>query len=357
VFRELPAQEKTVALPRAILVSYLAIFVLGSVPFFAFSAIIAWVLVPIGKFIHYLATNGELARTRTQAVTVTVGFLILVIICTGVFRMPDYCRVEGIVEPVDMAIVYIQSDGFITDFLLSEQTVSPQGDPLIKSTNYKLQTEKKILQAELIALEAKKRIATTREVAAAQIFTEQIEALKEKMARVDFELSSLHLRPSRQGKWVSPGIDKTKGMYLQRGEQIGFIADLEDVFVRATAGQNLAALLIDQARDQLEIRVKDRPDVLLTGRIEKISPAGQEVLPSEAMGYAVGGTMPTQRQDPYGRKTVEQFYEIRIRPNRDASVRLLTGQRVVARVQLRSKPLAAQWWLSVRQLFLRRFHI
>jgi putative peptide zinc metalloprotease protein len=327
------------------------------VPFFAFSAIIAWVLVPIGKFIHYLATNSELARTRARAVTVTVGFLISVIICTGVFRMPDYCRVEGIVEPVDMAIVHIQSDGFITDFLLSEQTVSLQGEPLIKSTNYKLQTEKKTLQAELIALEAKKRIATTREVAAAQILTEQIEAMKEKMARVDFELSSLHLRPSRPGKWVSPDIDKIKGMYLQRGKQIGFIADLDDVFIRATAGQNLAALLIDQARDQLEIRVKDRPDVLLTGRIEKIFPAGQEVLPSEAMGYGVGGTMPTQRQDPYGRKTVEQFYEIRIRPNRDASVRLLTGQRVVARVQLRSKPLAAQWWLSVRQLFLRRFHI
>lgn len=327
------------------------------VPFFAFSAIIAWVLVPIGKFIHYLATNSELARTRTRAVTVTVGFLVLVIICTGVLRLPDYCRVEGIVEPVDMAIIHIQSDGFITDFLLSEQTVSPQGDPLIKSTNYKLQTEEKILRAELVALEAKKRIASTREVAAVQIFTEQIEALKEKMARVDFELSSLHLRPSRSGTWVSPGIDKVKGMYLQRGEQVGFVADLDDVFIRATAGQNLAALLIDQARDELEIRVKGRPDKMLTGRIEKIFPAGQEVLPSEAMGYAVGGAMPTQRQDPYGRKTVEQFYEIRIRPDRDASVRLLTGQRVVARIQLRSKPLAAQWWLSVRQLFLRRFHI
>jgi hypothetical protein len=97
--------------------------------------------------------------------------------------------------------------------------------------------------------------------------------------------------------------------------------------------------------------------MLLTGQIEKIFPAGQEVLPSEALGYAVGGAMPTQSQDPYGRKTAEKFFEVRIRPNSDDTIRLLTGQRVVVRIQLRSKPLAFQWWLSLGQLFQRRFHI
>jgi hypothetical protein len=96
---------------------------------------------------------------------------------------------------------------------------------------------------------------------------------------------------------------------------------------------------------------------MLTGRIEKIFPAGLEVLPSEALGYAVGGNMPTVAQDPSGKKAAEQFFEIRIRPNPDSSVRLLSGQRVVVRIQLPSKPLAAQWWRSVRQLFQRRFHI
>ena len=97
--------------------------------------------------------------------------------------------------------------------------------------------------------------------------------------------------------------------------------------------------------------------MMLTGQIEKIFPAGQEVLPSEALGYAVGGSMPTLSQDPRGIKTAEKFFEIRIRPDSDTSIRLLTGQRIVARIQLRSKPLVFQWWLSLRQLFQRRFHI
>lgn len=327
------------------------------VPFFAFSAMIAWVLVPLGKFIRYLATNGELARTRTRAVSSTVGVLALLIICTGIFRVPDYCRVEGIVEPVGLAIVHAKSDGFITDFLPSGQTVTPDSNSLIKAVNPKLEAEKKALHAELVALETKQRIATTQEIAAAQILAEQIEALNEKIARVDLEISSLHLQPPLSGTWVSPNIDKIKGIYLHRGEQIGFVANLDDVLIRATAGQSLAAILVEQAHKQLEIRVKGRPDVMLTGQIEKIFPAGQEVLPSQALGYAVGGSMPTLSQDPRGIKTAEKFFEIRIRPDPDASIRLLTGQRIVARIQLRSKPLVFQWWLSLRQLFQRRFHI
>lgn len=327
------------------------------VPFFAGSAAIAWVLVPLGKFVRYLATSGELAKTRGRAVGSTLGGLALLVACTGIIRVPDYCRVEGIVEPVDLAVVHAESDGFVTGFLPSDQMVSPGAKVLIEAVNPKLEAEKRGLLAELRGLEAKQRIAELQEVAAVQILAEQIAALQEKIARVDLELASLNLQPTLSGTWVSPDIEKTRGMYLSRGQQVGLVASLDNVLVRATAGQQLAALLVEQAFKELEIRVKGRPDAMLTGQIEKIFPAGQEVLPSEALGYAVGGSMPTLSQDPRGTRAAEQFFEIRIRPAPDSPVRLLSGQRVIARIQMPSKPLAAQWWRSLRQLFQRRFHI
>ena len=327
------------------------------VPFFAFSAIIAWVLVPIGKFIRYLATSGELTKTRGRAVASTLGTLALMTICLGVLPVPDHCRAEGVVEPVDLAIVHAESDGFVTEFLPSDQVVGPGGSALIKAVNPALEAEKTIFLAELRGLQIKQRVAQMQEIAAAQILAEQIQALQEKIARVDFQLSSLHLQPVISGTWVCPDIEKTQGLYLHRGEQIGLIAGLDNARIRATAGQKLAAILVEQAYQQLEIRVKGRPDVMLTGDIEAIFPAGHEVLPSEALGYAVGGSMPTVMQDPSGVRTAEKFFEIRIRPTLDSPVRLLSGQRVVARFQLPSKPLAAQWWRSVRQLFQRRFRI
>ncbi|MBN2315766.1 MAG: efflux RND transporter periplasmic adaptor subunit [Sedimentisphaerales bacterium] len=327
------------------------------VPFFAFSAIIAWVLVPIGQFIRYLATHGELAKARGRAAFSTFGTLALMTVGLGVLHVPDHCRVEGIVEPVDLAIVHAESDGFITEFFPSDQVVTPGGDPLIKAVNPALEAEKKSLMAELGNLQVKQRVARVQEIASAQILAEQIQALQEKIARVDFQLSSLHLKPVLSGTWVSPDIERAKGVFLQRGERVGLIANLDNVRIRATAGQQLAALLVDQAYDQLEIRVRGRPDVLLGGEIEAIFPAGQEVLPSEALGYAVGGSMPTKIQDSRGIQTAEKFFEIRIRPTPDRPVRLLSGQRVVARFQLPSKPLAAQWWRLARQLFQRRFRI
>ena len=96
--------------------------------------------------------------------------------------------------------------------------------------------------------------------------------------------------------------------------------------------------------------------LLMTGTINKIFEFGQEILPSEALGYAVGGSMPTAPEDPEGKKSAEKFFEIRIKPDAGSSVRLLTGQRVVVRIRMAPKPLALQWWLSARQLFQRRFH-
>ena len=327
------------------------------VPLLAGGAIIAWVFVPIGKFIHYLATSGELARTRLRAVGSTLGGLAVLVFLIGIIKVPDYCRVEGIVEPVDLSVIYLETAGFITGYLPSESVVEPDGESLIQAVNRPLEGDKKILLAERSRLETQLRIARTRETAAAQMLSEQIEALDERVARIEYQLSSLNLHAPKSGVWVSPDIDRAGGMYLSRGQRIGFVANLEDVMIRATATQHLAAMLIEQASDEVEIRAKGRPAHLVKGRLETIFPAGHEVLPSQALGYAVGGSMATSARDPQGIRAAEMFFELRIRPDGNSATGLLTGQRVIARLRTDSKPLAVQWWLSLRQLFQRRFRI
>jgi putative peptide zinc metalloprotease protein len=200
-------------------------------------------------------------------------------------------------------------------------------------------------------------LAELQEPAAAQIIQEQISALQEKVERVETELAALDLRAPFQGVWVAPEIERTKGVYLRRGETVGFVGSLDDLIVRATAGQEEAAMLFEQTEDLVEIRVKGRPDSTSIGRIDKVLPAGHDVLPSEALGYAAGGTMPTRSRTPQDRTAAERFFEIRIEPTDPNGARLLTGQRVVARVRMRDKPLLTQWWQSARRLFQRRFHI
>jgi putative peptide zinc metalloprotease protein len=327
------------------------------VPLLALSGIIGWLLVPIGRFLHHLVTSEELARHRPRAVGSTALIAGVLVVALGLLRLPDHRRVEGIVEPEGLAIVHAESDGFVTGFLPSQTQVAPQAQVLLESVNPVLEAEERSLLAERRVLEVRRQQAILEEVAAAQILDEQLAALDEKIARVRQELSTLHLAAPISGTWVASEIEFTRGRFVRRGETLGVVADLNDLLVRATAGQNVAALLIEQAAQEVQIRAHGRPDPTIGGTIDKIFPAGQEKLPSQALGYAVGGSMAVDVRDPSGTKTAERFFEIRIRPHLDRPGDWLTGQRVVVRVRLQPKPLAAQVYHYARQLFQRRFHI
>ena len=134
------------------------------------------------------------------------------------------------------------------------------------------------------------------------------------------------------------------------------VVSLDEMLVRATAGQEVAAMLIDEADRRVEICVHGCPDMRLLATVERILPVGQEQLPSAALGYAAGGSVETSLEDRTGRKAAERFFEIRIRPDRDVKVRLLAGQRVIVRFRMPDRPLATQWWRSLLQLSQRRFH-
>jgi len=332
-----------------------ALFLL--VPILALSGLVGWLLVPVGRFLYYLATSEELARHRPRAVGVTAAVTLLLVVTLGVLHLPDHRRVEGIVEPQGLSIVHAESDGFVTGCLASQALVSPTGPTLVTAVNPALAAEERRLLAERQALDVRRRQAVLEEVAAAQILDEQLAALDEKIARVRQRRAALHVAAPIRGTWVAPEIEFTPGRFLRRGETLGVVADLETLLVRATAGQNVAALLIEQAARDVEIRASGRPDPTVTGTIEHIFPAGQEQLPSQALGYAVGGSMPVDARDPSGTRTAEKFFEIRIRPHFEEPEQWRTGQRVIVRVRLRSKPLAAQVYHYGRQLFQRRFHI
>lgn len=328
------------------------------VPLFALSALFSWILVPLGRFIHYLMASSELARTRLRAIGSTFVFSAGLFLLLGVLTVPDYCRMEGIIDSRDLNTVYASSDGFVESILPSGHPITAgQGAPIFEAVNILLMTEEKVLLAELDLLRAKERIASTEEVAAAQMIREQISALQEQIQRVKYEISTLRLGAEFSGTWISPDFERMKGVYLRRGDPVGVIVPPNTSMIRAMAGQNLAAILLEQCQGNVAIRPKGRPDVEWSGTIEKIFPAGQEILPSQALGYAVGGSMPTQTDDPSGRKSTEKFFEVWIQLDIDSSQTLLLGQRVIARVRLQSKPLAVQWWLELRQLFQRRFHI
>ena len=126
-----------------------------------------------------------------------------------------------------------------------------------------------------------------------------------------------------------------------------------------------AAVLTNEAVQKVELRLQGRPDLTvdgqpLAGRLEAILTAGQEKLPSAALGYAAGGSVQTKTNDQQGTTAAQMFFELRIIPELTPAaeaqgLRLLPGQRVIARIDLTAKPLAVQWWHELMQVVQKRF--
>ena len=330
----------------------------------ALMAVSAWVLVPLGKFAYYLATSGELHRVRPWAVLSTVGFLAAILAAVGLIPVADRCRVEGVVEPARLAFVHAEADGFVEEIhRMSGEQVAPN-DALLTASSPALSARHAQLLARRAGLAARRHLARTQDTATTQALSAQIEALDEQITGVEEELRSLTLRAPTGGQWIAPDIERTRGSYLRRGDRVGLVASAADLIVRATATQDVAGPLYElykqtdadrSAELSVELRVKGGPGSEFTGRLVKILPAGQDQLPSAALGYRAGGSIETAPDDRRGTKTAQQFFEIRVEPH--DSTRLLSGQRVIVRADLPRSPLAVQWWRAALRLFQRRFQI
>ena len=316
-----------------------------------------WVLVPLANWIRYLGTSPELGPQRTQAVLTSAAMGVVLLLAVGLVRVPDRCRIEGVIEPNAYSEIHMQTAGFVRNVLDSGSPAEPAGPPLIEAFSPELETQHARLLAELRQLQVHRQFAQTREAAQVQIMDEKMAALQEQIERIHHELNALALRAPLAGTWVAPDIDRIPGRYLPRGQRIGVVANLEDLRIRAVAGQDVAGRLIMEARPQVEIRVKGQPDIELTGRIETILPAGQERLPSAALGYAAGGSTQVNLEDRSGRQTAEPFFEIRVVPSLAEADRVRPGQTMVLRFETLPKPLLAQGWRSFLQLFQRRFQV
>ena len=316
--------------------------------------LIRWVLLPLGDFIRYLATSRELVRHRARAVFTSALVLCFFLVTFGLIRMPDRCRVEGVVEPRDYAVIHMKTAGFVQQFLDTGQPIGPDGPVLIHAVSPELEAKRDQMLAEYRGLRVERQSAQTKDAVAKQIMDEKIAALSEQIERTRLRLEDLALRSPITGIWVAFDDDRMSAMYLQQGQRLGVVADLNDLRIRAIASQKVASRLIEDARPGVDIRIKGRSDIELTGEIETIIPAGQQQLPSAALGYSAGGTMRIDLEDPSGRRTAEPFFEVLVVPAIPDTVTLRPGQTMALRFETSPKPLLVQGWRSLLQVFQRR---
>jgi putative peptide zinc metalloprotease protein len=323
-------------------------------------AVVGWVFVPIGKFIKYLATSGELARVRGRAVGSVLLTVALFIGGVGLIRVPDRARVSGIVDVAagDYPYIYAEVDGFVQTVALKGARVTPEGDALVVMTNPAMDMRRVELVAQKKAETIQGRQARIEEPVMADAYASKLEATQYLLDEANRDVARLHVQSPITGVWLpEPTMDRRVGQYAQRGERLGRVVNTERVLVRALVDQDEAMLLASAATDaRVSIRVRSRPDHVMTGRVVGLIPIGQDRLPNESLSFAAGGGLATETDDTTGRKSARQFFEVIVVPDTLPSAPLL-GQRVILRFDMPSKPLAVQWWRKLLQMVQQRFNL
>jgi putative peptide zinc metalloprotease protein len=328
----------------------------------AVMAVVAWVIVPIGKFVNYLATSSELMRVRPRAVLSTLAVPTIILGALGFIPAPDRCYTEGLVEPIQLSVIYPGTEGFLESYIPSGAAVSPDGPPVVRLANRELLATRRSWEAQKEALEGRRALYRAKQdLASAGAVDAQIAAADQKIRRLDEQLAGLDIHAPFAGTWTAPQLDLERGAYLDREHPVGAVIGSQ-LHVRALAGQDIVGLLKAEVKisEAVEMRIDGRPDTTFGGSVTRLFEVGLDKLPSATLGYGGGGSIAISTDDNQGLKTAERVFEIQIAPDPpkpDDTVVLRPGQRVIIRFQAVPKPYLAQWWRSVLQLVQKRFKV
>jgi putative peptide zinc metalloprotease protein len=327
-------------------------FVIGVI--LAIWAVVAMVVVPVGKTINHLATSPRLARHRRRVLAVSGGLLALVAIFIFLVPVPFRSQTQGVVWLPEQSIVRAGANGFLARILVKPGTRVSPGEPLIESVDPALTAEISGGEARVAELQAQYDNYFVTDRVKAQIAREVLEREQAALARARQKAAELIARAQIAGVFTVPKAVDLPGRFFRKGELIAYVIE---------PGQPLARVIVPQgevdvvrlATREVKVRHSDRIGEVVQARIVRQVPGGSDQLPSRALAHEGGGTVAVDPRDPKGTTSIERVFQLEI--EFASPPRGLYGGRVYVRFDHQPEPLAQQWYRGIRRLFLTRFNV
>jgi putative peptide zinc metalloprotease protein len=344
---------------RVLVITAIAFFLLDRVFYIAFGLLILtttmWVGVPAVKLVRYLAWSPRLRRVRRRAGLVSAGLAVAIVLLVGVVPMPFRTRSEGVVWVPDEALVRPETEGFVERVVAAPGTRVRRGDPLVVLDNPDLVSRERVLDARVRELRARYDAERTADTVRAQIVEEELAYAGKELERARERLAGLEVRAGTEGVFVVPEAESMPGRFAKKGELLAYVLDLKRLTVRAVVSQEAIDLVRHRQRG-IEVRLAERLDDPRPATLTREVPGARESLPSPALGSAGGGRVAVDPHDNRGMTAINKIFQVDLEVP-SASGLVDVGGRVFVRFDHGPSPLAVQWYLQVRQLFLARFNV
>ena len=307
---------------------------------------------PAWKLLNYVRSAPELTGHRSRATAWASLAFALPLLLLFVMPVPDGTRAEGVVWVPEQAQVRSEGEGFIDSVAVHDgQDVAP-GDLIVQLRDPALDVELERVQARLRGLDAAYQSALFQQPAQANAVGQEVERAQAEQARIEARIAALAVRCAVAGRVALPHAQDLPGSYLARGALVAYVLADQRASVRVVVSQADVAR-VQQRPGPIEVRLADAQATSFSAQLRAQTPAALRRLPSAALGDRAGGAVVTDPADPEGLRTLEPLFTFDLVVPQRAMERV--GGRAWVRFDHGSRPLAQQWLLRLRQLFIGQF--
>jgi putative peptide zinc metalloprotease protein len=328
-------------------------FVLGIV--LAAVAAIGWVVVPAAKGLAYLFTSPRIRSVRGRAIAVSAVLILALGGVIGFVPVPFRSQAEGVVWIPDESFVRAGTEGFIERVVARPGARVRSGDLLFQLSDPTLSARVEALAARLRELEARYTEQQPKDLVKAEILKEELLYVAQSLARARERAAELAIRGRAIGTFVVPVADDLPGRFVRQGDLLGYVVELGRITVRTVVAQSDIDLVRYRTR-QIHVRLAERVADSVPAAIARIVPGATEQLPTTALGSQGGGRIAVDPRDTQGVTAIQKLFQIDVELPAHARV-LNVGGRAYVRFDHGWAPLAVQFYLEVRQIFLARFNV
>ena len=319
--------------------------------------VISWVMVPLFKFVLYLASSQRLARTRVRAIAISIGFFALLTSFLAIMPFPNRFRAPGVMEAVQYVRTVNDAPGYVKAVLVPSGREIRAGTPLIKLSDRELDIEIEATMAQREETLHMQRRALHMQTADLKPIRKRLETIETRLKDLRAQRAALTVRARQSGVWVAPRVKEMVGSWIPRGSAIGEIVDHGAFRFSAVVSQDEAAdLFVGQIR-KAEVRLYGQGGKNVDVADYQIIPFQHEKLPSAALGWFGGGEVPVSVTDETGLQAAEPFFQIYANVRPIPGVAILHGRSGKLRFTMNPKPLLFQWGHKIRQLLQKRYQI
>jgi len=238
-----------------------------------------------------------------------------------------------------------------------------QGDVILISHDAKLDAEVAARTAEVEGYKIQVKQAQAMDQGQYKALLPALEAAKQQLQNAIDRQNELIIRAPIAGTLIAPHLVDMQGAYLQRGQEVGEVASMDKLVVRASLSQEDAQQVAGQT-DRLLGAKADRNgpiQVLLvsnlmageslpaTAEAQAFVNSAVDKVPHPSLLQQGGGDIAADPSDPHGETPLVRQFEVRVKIDNPGG-QYNPGQRAYVRFKIDKQPLIKTWWTKLLQV-------